>query len=84
MRAHDAELVVEKDRLLVRGRGEPLPEFLERKLREHKAELLIALSVPLERTVAGVLEELRPYLPPALRRLPDDRLLVLVNWTIMR
>lgn len=83
LRAHDAELVVEDDRLLVRGRASPLPEDLRQALRDHKAELLVALGVPLDRTVAAVLAELRPYLPKSLRGLPDDRLLVLVNWSIM-
>jgi hypothetical protein len=83
VRAHDAELVVEDDRLLVRGRASPLPEDLRQALRDHKAELMVALGVPLDRTVAFVLAELRPYLPKPLRGLPDDRLLVLVNWSIM-
>jgi hypothetical protein len=83
LRAHDAELVVEDDRLLVRGRANPLPEDLRRALRDHKAELMVALGVPLDRTVAFVLAELRPYLPKSLRGLPDDRLLVLVNWSII-
>lgn len=30
-----------------------------------------------------VLEELRPYLPPVLRSLPDDKLLALVDWAII-
>ena len=83
VREHDAELVVEKDRLLVRGRASPLPDDLRQALQEHKAELMVALGVPLDRTVAFVLAELRPHLPKALRGLPDDRLLVLVNWSIM-
>ncbi len=83
VRAHDADLVVENDRLLVRGRASPLPEDLRRALHDHKAELLVALGVPLDRTVASVLAELRPHLPKSLRGLPDDRLLVLVNWSII-
>jgi len=83
VRAHNAELVVVDDRLLVRGRSGPLPEDLEQTLREHKAELLVALGVPIDRTVAFVLAELRPHLPKPLRGLSDDRLLVLVNWSII-
>jgi len=83
VRAHDTELVVEDDRLLVRGRASPLPDDLRRALRDHKAELMVALGVPLDRTVAFVLAELRPCLPKSLRGLPDDRLLVLVNWSIV-
>ena len=83
VRAHNAELVVSDDRLLVRGRSAPLPEDLEQALREHKAELLVALGVPIDRTVSSILRELRPHLPAPLRRLPDDRLLVLVNWSII-
>jgi hypothetical protein len=83
VRAHDAELVVENDRLLVRGRVDPLPEDLRRALRDHKVELMVALGVPPNRTVASVLKEVRPHLPKTLRELPDDRLLVLVNWSII-
>ena len=82
VRAHGADLVVEKDRLVVRGIGEPLPDELRAALSQHRAELLVALGVPFDRTVAGILQDLRPHLPPALRRLPDDRLLALVNWSI--
>ena len=83
VREHDAELVVENDRLLVRGRASPLPDDLRQALRDHKAELMVALGVPFDRTVAFVLAELRPHLPKPLRGLPDDHLLVLVNWSIM-
>jgi hypothetical protein len=83
VRQYDADLVIREDRLVVRGRGDQLPDDLQRELREHKAELMIALGVPMTRTVASVLSELRPYLPPALRRLPDDRLLTLINWSMM-
>jgi hypothetical protein len=80
VREHDAELVVENDRLLVRGRASPLPDDLRQALQDHKAELLVALGAP---AVASVLKELRPYLPKPLRGLPDDKLLVLINWAIM-
>jgi hypothetical protein len=83
VRACDAELVVENDRLVVRGKGNPLPDDLKQALSEHKAELMIALGIPIDRTVASVLKELRPHLPPSLRQLPDDRLLALINWSII-
>jgi len=83
VRRHGAELAVEDGRLIVRGEGPPLPEEVRRELREHKAELLVALGEPLDRTVAGILADLRPFLSPALRRLPDDRLLALVNGNII-
>ena len=83
VRAHDADLVVQDDRLVVRGNGPPLPEELQAALREHKAELLIALGVPFDRTVANILGEVRPHLPPALRSLPDGKLLALINWSII-
>jgi hypothetical protein len=79
----DADLAVEGDKLVVRGRGKPLPSDLEDALREHKAELMVALGVPMERTIAEVLREIRPQLPPVLRTLPDSSLLVLVNWAII-
>ena len=83
VRAHNAEVVVENDGLVVRGKGEPLPEQLRTALREHRAELLLALGVPLDRTIAAILKDIRPHLPASLRALPDDRLLVLVNWSII-
>jgi len=83
VRDHQAELVLVDDRLVVRGRTGHLPDELQAELREHKAELMIALGAPIDRTVAAILKELRPYLPPALRQLPDDKILVLVNWSII-
>jgi hypothetical protein len=83
VRAHDADLVVDNDRLIVRGRAGPLPHDLQRAISEHKAEVLIALGTPIDRTVATILEDIRPHLPPALRRLPDGNLLALVNWSII-
>ncbi len=83
VRAHKADLVVENDRLIVRGRGEPLPDDLQAALSEHKAELMIALGTPFDPTVAAVLADVRPHLPASLRRLPDGKLLVLVNWSII-
>lgn len=83
VRAHKADLAVVDDRLVIRGQAEPLPEELRQALSEHKAELMIALGAPIDRTVAAIVRDLRPHLPPPLRRLPDDRLLVLVNWSII-
>jgi hypothetical protein len=83
VRAHDGELTVENDRLIIRGRSGPLPEDLQAALSEHKAELLIALGVPFDRTIAAILSDVRPHLPPSLRRLPDSKLLTLVNWAII-
>ncbi len=83
VRQYDADLVIREDRLVVRGRGDQLPDDLQRELREHKAELMIALGVPLNVTIATILAEIRPNLPPALRKLPDDHLLTLVNWTLI-
>ena len=37
----------------------------------------------MNQTVATILGDLRPYLPQSLQRLSDDRLLALVNWSIM-
>jgi hypothetical protein len=44
---------------------------------------MIALGAPLDAAVASILTEVRPYLAPALKKLPDDRLLALVNWNII-
>jgi hypothetical protein len=82
VREHDAELVIRDHRLIVRG-ANGLPDDLRREVAEHKAELLVALGVPLDRTIASILADIRTNLPPALRRLPDDRLLTLVNWSII-
>jgi hypothetical protein len=79
----DAELVVRDQKLLVQGAVDRLPDDLRLELREHKAELMLALGVPLNITIATILAEIRPHLPPALRKLPDDRLLTLVNWTLI-
>jgi len=83
VRRHDADLVVRDEKLLVQGAADRLPEGLRHELRQHKAELMLALGVPLNVTIATILVEIRPNLPPALRKLPDDRLLTLVNWTLI-
>ena len=48
--------------MVVRSRG-PLPDELQQEVRAHKAELLIALGVPMDQTVAAILGDLRPHLP---------------------
>ena len=83
VKEHEAELVVRDDRLVLRGKGASLPEKLQAAVREHRAELMIALGLPFDRTVAAILSELRPHLPPTLRNAPHGDLLVLVNWSIM-
>ena len=75
-------LLVEHGQVVVRSHG-PLPDELQREVRAHKAELLIALGVPMDQTVASILGDLRPHLPQSLQRLSDDCLLALVNWSIM-
>ncbi len=75
-------LLVENGQVVIRSHT-PLPEELQQEIRAHKAELLIALGVPMDQTVASILGDLRPYLPQSLQRLSDDRLLALANWCIM-
>ena len=83
VRAHNADVVLENDQLVVRGRGERLPSELQAALKRHKAELLVALGAPRDLGVLDVLTEIRPYLPKALRNLPDSGLLALVNWSLL-
>jgi hypothetical protein len=83
VRALDAEVVLDGKRLVVRGRGQALPEELQAALREHKAEVMVALGASAQMAVEAVLNEIRPYLPPALKRVSNENLLVLVNWSIL-
>ena len=83
VREHDAELVVEENKLYVRGKGGRLPEGLREALREQKVAVMVALGAPIDRAVAGIIAELRPNLPPSLRGVPDASLLALVNWSII-
>lgn len=83
VRAHNAELVVEQGQLLVRGHGDRLPADLQATLRKHKPVLLVALGAPHEVGVLEVLSEIRPYLPAALKDVPDASMLALVNWSIL-
>ena len=83
VRAHDADLALDNDRLVVRGRGERLPPDLQEQLRQHKTELMVALGGSMEVAIAEVLAEIRPHLPASLREVPDAKLLILVNWSIL-
>ena len=83
VREHDADLVVESNKLIVRGKGERLPDDVRAALKEHKAEILIALGAPYDVTLAEILREIRPHLLPALQSLPDNKLLLLVNLAIL-
>jgi hypothetical protein len=83
VREHGAHVSVERDQLVVRGAGSSLPAEIRAELAAHKMEVMIALGEPIDRTVGGILSDIRPHLSPALRQIPDDRLLVLVNWSII-
>lgn len=60
-----------------------LPDSVVADVSEHKPAIMVALGAPIDTVISAVLEEVRPGLPPSLRKLPDDRLLVLVNWSII-
>ena len=82
VRAHDAELAAEDGRLFVRGHGARLPKDLREALHQHKAELLVALGVPLDGALSGMLRDLRPHLAPALQGMSDGQLLTLLRWHV--
>ena len=84
LRQHGAELAIEAGDLVVQGRGPKLPDQLRDELAIHKADLMVALGCPIDRTIASVMNDIRPHLPPSLRQLPDDRLLILVNLSIIQ
>ena len=84
VRALDADIFVESNRLIVRGKGERLPDDVRSALKQHKAEILIALGAPYDATLAEVLSDIRPHLLPALQALPDSKLLLLVNLSMMQ
>lgn len=70
---HGAALIVEEDRLRVRGRGEPLPDDVREGVREHRALLLALHTGPAATpsTTGWVLNAGRPggavvYLRPAV------------------
>ncbi len=73
---------VDGARLVLTG-SQPLSPDLQQAVRDHKAELLVALGVPLDCAVASILGELRPNLPRALQQLGDAKLLVLVNCSLV-
>lgn len=83
VREHGAEVFMQDGQLLVRGSGEPLPDDLRAALSEQKLSIMVALGAPFDRATKSVLDDLRPYLSPTLRNLPDERVLVLVNWNIL-
>lgn len=76
------KLMLEGDSLRVSA-PEPLPENLRQALREQKPSIMVALGAPLDVVVAGILKEIRPHLPEALRELSDEKILALVNWSII-
>ena len=75
-------LMLEGDQLKLRA-PEPLPEGVVADVSREKAAIMVALGAPLDTVVSMVLTEIRPNLPAALRQLPDDSLLALVNWSII-
>ena len=83
VRAHKAELVIENNTLIIRGRGERLPPELHDALRENKAAVMVALGATLDAAIASILVEIRPHLPAPLKRISDADLLVLVNWSML-
>jgi len=82
VQTHGGQLVLADGSLRVRA-PEPLPGEVMAALAEHKASVMVALGAPLDAIVATLLLELRPHLPKPLQALSDDRLLVLVNWSII-
>jgi hypothetical protein len=62
---------------------EQLPDDVVAAVSEEKAAIMVALGAHLDTVVSGILREMRPHLPSSLRRLPDDKLLVLINWSII-
>lgn len=75
-------LVLDGDRLRLRA-AKALPEDVVSAVGQQKAAIMVALGAPIDTVVGAILDEMRPQLPEGLRKLPDDRLLVLVNWSII-
>ena len=75
-------LVLDGDRLRLQA-AEELPDDVVTAVGEQKAAIMVALGAPIDTVVGAILDEIRPQLPEGLRKLPDDRLLVLVNWSII-
>jgi hypothetical protein len=61
----------------------PLPDDVVAAVSKQKVAIMLALGAPLNTAITSALGEVRPHLSPSLRKLSDDRLLVLVNWSIM-
>jgi hypothetical protein len=75
-------LVLDAGQLRLRA-ATPLPADVVSAVQEEKVAIMVALGAPLDTVINGVLDEVRPHLPPSLRELPDDKLLVLINWSII-
>jgi hypothetical protein len=75
-------LVLEPDGLRLQA-ASPLPDDLVADVGREKVAIMLALGAPLSAAITSVLGELRPYLATPLRNLPDDRLIILINWSIM-
>ena len=75
-------LVLDGKSLRLQAQNE-LPGQVVADVSEEKAAIMVALGAPIDTVIGAVLDEIRPELSPALRKLPEDRLLVLVNWSII-
>ena len=75
-------LVLDDQQLKLQS-ARPLPEDVVEAVSREKAAIMVALGAPLDAVVSNILADIRPHLPPSLRQLSDDRLLVLVNWSIL-
>ena len=80
--AHGGHVLLDGEELRVRA-SKPLPDHLMAALTQMKGSIMIALGAPLDTVVSGILNDIRPELPPSLQRLPDDKLLALVNWSMI-
>jgi hypothetical protein len=80
--AHGGKLTLDGDALRVSAPA-PLPDSLRQALREHKPSIMVALGAPLDVVVCKVLAELRQHLPQSLQQLSDEKLLALINWSII-
>ncbi len=82
VRSLGGRITLRKDEIAIEARV-ALPEELLSQIRDQKPAVMVALGAPFDDAVDSILDELRPHLPPALRNLPDSKLLVMVNWTIL-
>ncbi len=76
-------LFVDEDGKLRIQAQEPLPQPLVAEISADKPAIMVALGTPMNTIIHTVLGEIRPFLPESLRRLSDDRLLALVNFSII-